>query len=296
MKSLSASPNHGKTSFFQSLARLRLAVRNQLFAAAFPLDAEGFVDSSSIFLQHRAKHLLDPDIGRNPDESGNEHPVAIGFGKTNAQVNAINAEVRTRLKASKLIRGPELAVSAVSRSGNAQTLHFAMGDRVRFSLRHDELGVINGTMATVTHIDRTDTVDPTMHVVIGARLAHFKLSEIADELGRARLGHAYATTIYGCQGATTEHAFVLLSPSMNRSDIVVASSRARQQTKLFLDTKACDAQLRLDLSLSERRGALVEPERRLEWLAGRLSRLHVKTCTLDLTVAVPTSRDPGSSR
>jgi hypothetical protein len=212
------------------------------------------------------------------------NPATLLIAKTNAQVNAINAEVRARLKASQLIRGPELAASAVSRSGNAQTLHFAMGDRVRFSLRHDELGVINGTMATVTHIDRTDAVDPTMHVVIGERLAHFKLSEIADELGRVRLGHSYATTIYGCQGATTEHAFVLLSSSMNRSDIVVASSRARQRTKLFLDTKACDAQLRLDLSLSERRGALIEPERRLEWLAARLGRLHVKTCTLDLTV------------
>jgi hypothetical protein len=177
----------------------------------------------------------------------------------------------------------------VSRSGNAQTLHFALGDRVRFSLRLDELGVINGTMATVTRIDRSNEADPTVHVVIGERLAHFKLSDIADEMGRARLGHGYATTIYGCQGATTEHAFVLLSPSMNRSDAVVAFSRARRQTRAFLDSKACDAQLRLDLPLSERRSAVIEPEKRLLWLAARLSRLHVKTCTLDLAMEL-TSR------
>jgi conjugative relaxase-like TrwC/TraI family protein len=223
------------------------------------------------------------------------NPATLLVSKTNAQVRAINAEVRKRLKASNLIRGPELAVAAVSRSGNTQTLHFALDDRVRFSLRHDELGVINGTIATVTRIDRSDEIDPTIDVLIGERLARFKLSDIADEMGRARLGHAYATTIYGCQGATTEHAFVLLSPSMNRSDIVVASSRARQQTKLFLDSKACDAELRLDLPLSERRNTVVNPAQRLAWLATRLGRLHVKTCTLDLNVEL-TSRSQTQTR
>jgi conjugative relaxase-like TrwC/TraI family protein len=212
------------------------------------------------------------------------NPATLLIAKTNAQVTAINAEVRKRLKASNLIRGPGLAIAAVSRSGNSQTLQVALGDRVRFSLRNDALGVINGTMATVTHIDRSNEADPTVHVVIGQRLTRFRLADIADEMGRARLGHAYATTLYGCQGATTEHAFVLLSPSMNRSDIVVASSRARQQTRFFLDVKACDAQLRLDLPLSERRGTVIKPTQRLAWLAARLSRLHVKTCTLDLNV------------
>jgi conjugative relaxase-like TrwC/TraI family protein len=223
------------------------------------------------------------------------NPATLLIAKTNAQVIAINAEVRRRLKASNLIRGPEIAVAAVSRSGNSQTLQLALGDRVRFSLRHDGLGVINGTMATVTHIDRSNASDPTIHVAIGERLARFKLSEIADEKGRVRLGHAYGSTIYGCQGATTEHAFVLLSPSMNRSDILVAASRARQQTQLFLDSKGCDAQLRLDLPLSERRRAVINPEQRLAWIAARLGRLHVKTCTLDLAVEL-TSRSQTQAR
>jgi len=223
------------------------------------------------------------------------NPATLLIAKTNAQVTAINAEVRKRLKASNLIRGPELAVAAVSRSGNSQTLQFALGDHVRFSLRQDALGVINGTMATVTHIDRSNESDPTIHVLIGERPARFKLSDIADEMGRARLGHAYATTVYGCQGATTEHAFVLLTPSMNRSDAVVAFSRARQQTSLFLDAKGCDAQLRLDLPLSERRSTVINPEQRLAWLAARLGRRHVKTCTLDLAVEF-TSRAQTQSR
>jgi conjugative relaxase-like TrwC/TraI family protein len=208
------------------------------------------------------------------------------IAKTNAQVIAINAEVRGRLKTSNRIYGPELDVVTVSRSGHAQTLPFAIGDRVRFSLRHDGLGVINGSIGTITHIDPVDESDPGIRVAIGERLAQFKLSEIADEEGRARIGHAYATTIYGCQGATTEHAFVLLSPSMKRAEILVAASRARQQTQMFVDTKACDAQFRLGVPLSERNRSMITPEQRLAWLAARLGQLHVKTCTLDLAAEI----------
>jgi conjugative relaxase-like TrwC/TraI family protein len=216
------------------------------------------------------------------------NPATLLIAKTNGQVNAINAEVRMRLKASNIIRGPELAVTAVSRSGTSQALQFALGDRVRFSLRHDGIGVINGTIATVKRIDRSNEADPILHIVVGERLTHFKLSDITDEMGRARLGHAYATTIYGCQGATTERAFVLLCPSMNRSDALVAFSRARQQTSFFLNAKGCDSQMRLDLPLLERRRAVINPEQRLAWLADRLGRPHVKTCTLDLAAELAT--------
>lgn len=209
-------------------------------------------------------------------------PDTLLIAKTNAQVIAINAEVRERLKASNFIHGPEIDVVTVSRSGHAQTLQFAIGDRVRFSLRHDGLGVINGSIGTITHIDRDNEGNSAIQFAIGERLTHFKIADIADDEGRARIGHAYATTIYGCQGATTEHSFVLLSPSMKRAEILVAASRARQQTQLFVDAKACDAQYRLGLPLSERRHAVIAPDQRLAWLAARLGQLHVKTCTLDL--------------
>ncbi|MBX9823213.1 MAG: hypothetical protein K2Y19_21650, partial [Afipia birgiae] len=191
---------------------------------------------------------------------------------------------RARLKAPHQILGDEIAISAVTPSGHGQTLNLAMGDRIRFLMRQDALGVVNGTTATITHIDGADGEDPTISVVIGDRLTNFRPSDLADEHGRAQLGHAYATTIYGCQGLTTDHAFVLLDPSMNRHDIYVAASRARIQTQHFLSTQGCDAHIKLELPLSERRGAVIDQETRMAWLAARLSRVQVKSCTLDPTL------------
>ncbi|WP_040427460.1 MobF family relaxase [Afipia birgiae] len=212
------------------------------------------------------------------------NPSTLLIAKTNAQVRALNEEVRAQLKAPHQILGDEIAISAVTPSGHGQTLNLAMGDRIRFLMRQDALGVVNGTTATITHIDGADGEDPTISVVIGDRLTNFRPSDLADEHGRAQLGHAYATTIYGCQGLTTDHAFVLLDPSMNRHDIYVAASRARIQTQHFLSTQGCDAHIKLELPLSERRGAVIDQETRMAWLAARLSRVQVKSCTLDPTL------------
>lgn len=208
-------------------------------------------------------------------------PSILLIAKTNAQVRALNDEVRVRLKRDGRIVGDDIAVAAVTPSGHGQTLAFATGDHIRFLVRHDALSVINGTTATVTHIDHRETLDPTLHVEIAGRLAQFRVSELADEHGRIRLGHAYSTTIYGAQGLTADQAFVLASPSMTRHDAYVAFSRARDHLEIFADTHEIDAQVRLDLPLSERLQATITAERRLDWLAGRLSRLQVKTCTLD---------------
>ncbi len=212
------------------------------------------------------------------------NPATLLIAKTNVQVRALNDEVRARLKASGQILGDEIAVSAVTPSGHGQTLNLTTGDRIRFLVRQDALGVINGTTATITHIDAADAKNPSISVVIGERLASFRPSDLADKHGRARLGHAYASTIYGSQGLTTDRAFVLLDPSMNRHDIYVAASRARSQTQHFLNSEACDAHIKLELPLSERRGAVIDAETRMAWLAARLARAQVKSCTLDPTL------------
>lgn len=203
------------------------------------------------------------------------------IAKTNAQVRALNDEVRDRLKRDGRVIGEDIEVAAVTPSGHGQALAFAMGDQIRFLVRHDRLAVINGTTATITGIDDRDTRDPTVHVDITGRRASFRVSELADEHGRARLGHAYSTTIYGSQGLTTDRAFVWAGPSMTRNEAYVAFSRARDHLDIFADVREIDAQIRLDLPLSERLQTTITPERRIEWFSGRLSRRQVKTCTLD---------------
>ena len=170
------------------------------------------------------------------------------IAKTNAQVRVLNDEVRARLKLARLIVGNGIAVPTVTPSGHGQTLEFAVGDRVRFLVRHDRLAVVNGTTATITEITDTDTPDPTICVSIEGRLATFRVSELADQHGRTRLGHAYASTIYGVQGLTTDQAFVWADPSMTRHDAYVAFSRARDHVAIYADSRQIESQARLESS------------------------------------------------
>ena len=207
------------------------------------------------------------------------------IAKSNAQVRTINDEVRTRLQLEGQIHGREIKLSAVTSTGHTQSLRLAAGNSIRFLARQDALGVINGTVATIDKIQGPKS-NPRVAVRIGNRKVSFKISDIADEAGRARLTHAYASTIYGAQGLTVDQAFVLISPNMNRHDLLVASSRGRDRTEHFIDNREVDAQIRAGLPLSERRSAQVEAETRLSWLATRLSRVQVKTSTLDPTLVL----------
>jgi hypothetical protein len=81
----------------------------------------------------------------------------------------------------------------------------------------------------------------------------FPTDEIADDKWRVKLTHAYATTIYGAQGCTTDRAFVWLSP---------------------------------ELPLSERKHATeIDPISRRTDLAGQLARSGFKRSSLDILVA-----------
>ena len=111
----------------------------------------------------------------------------------------------------------------------------------------------------------------------------FRPDEIADQHGRAKLAHAYATTIYGAQGLTTDRAFVLLSPDMDRHAVYVAARRAREKTEFFIDRRALDARIRADLPLSEKsRRPDIDDQARRAFLVGKLARSGLKQTTLDI--------------
>ncbi|MET4736702.1 conjugative relaxase-like TrwC/TraI family protein [Bradyrhizobium japonicum] len=214
---------------------------------------------------------------RVPPVSGADLLIA----KTNSQVHAINCEVRTRLRQKGLLQQEEIIVPAVTPSGQDQPLHLAVGDHIRFLVRYDVLNIINGTTGVVTAIDNREPEKPVVTARIDKRHLTFGLTELVDDLGRVRLAHGYATTIYGAQGLTTERAFVLLNGTYSRQDIYIAASRARDKTYLYANSRELDAQIKLDLPLNERRKAKISLETELSWLGERLSRAQIKTSTLD---------------
>ncbi|HEV7323504.1 MAG TPA: MobF family relaxase [Bosea sp. (in: a-proteobacteria)] len=222
------------------------------------------------------------------------------LAKTNAQVAAISREIRSRLKHRGLIRGPEIEIAAVTPSGHANQLMLAAGDHIRFLVRSDELGVVNGSVGIVTKVmeqaerNAPDGRRVRIEAVIGGRLVTFDPAALADEKGRVRLGWSYASSIYGSQGLTVDRALVLADPALDRHDIYVAASRARIETTLVVDTAAIDRHLLADRPLDRQMPDAVPSalERRV-WLAGRLSRSNVKLSTV---AAIEADREQTKSR
>jgi ATP-dependent exoDNAse (exonuclease V) alpha subunit len=213
---------------------------------------------------------------------------ALLIAKTNAQLRAISAEVRARLREEGTIVGDDLTLSAVSPSGQDVSVALAKGDRIRFLARaqFSDAEVINGTEATIetvrwTAADRIEIVARTKDARI-----RFSPDDIADDKGRAKIAHAYATTIHGAQGLTVDRAFCWLTPEMNRHDVYVAASRAREDTCFFIDAKAVDKRIVAELPLDKRTLATeASAEDRRDYLARQVSRSGLKQTTLDVLLA-----------
>lgn len=220
---------------------------------------------------------------------GNRPETALILARTNAEVVAIGHEVRGRLRSRGIVTGEDVAVTAVTPSGHAASLSLASGDRIRFLTRNDDLGVVNGTVGTIMNMfmmGEGTSGQPSgaimIEALIGGRAVRFSTADIADEHGRAKLGWAYASTLYGAQGMTVDRAAVLLTPAFDRHDIYVAASRARKETVLVVDRTRIDAEMRAGTN------ALGEPDpvARRAWLAERLAARHVKETTLDVAATL----------
>ncbi|MBC2884657.1 relaxase domain-containing protein [Ochrobactrum sp. CM-21-5] len=214
---------------------------------------------------------------------GADRRSALIIAKTNKDVAAISGEVRDRLRQHGLLEGADVTVDAVTPSGHANKLALATGDHIRFLMRNDKLGIINGTEATITKVvpALAEAGDKSIHANvearIGQRIIQFNTAEIADEHGRARLGWSYASTVYGSQGMTVDRAAILLTPSFDRHDIYVASSRARGETLLVTDKRRVEQEMQTGnpSAIGNNR------DQRLHWLAQRLSANHIKETTFD---------------
>ncbi|MBU2325897.1 MAG: relaxase domain-containing protein [Alphaproteobacteria bacterium] len=209
---------------------------------------------------------------------------SLMIAKTNAEVVALGAEFRRRMRERNLLTGADVNVDGGAPSGHSVNLSLATGDQIRFLTRNDRIGVINGSVATVVDIDAqagsgqdVKTRHAFITARIGERVIRFDTSELADEHGRARLGWAYASTIYGAQGATVEDTVVLLNTSFDRHEIYVAASRARGTTTLVADRRRIDQEIRATGSEATE----IDEEARRKFLALRMSAAHIKETTLD---------------
>jgi len=142
---------------------------------------------------------------------------------------------------------------------------FAAGDRIVTLRNARQLGVQNGTFATVTAIDhqaralRVRTDDGR-----DLTLPRWYLDSHGWLGDRQRVDHAYAITCHKSQGMTTDRAFVLASDDLYRQWGYVAMSRGQLDNRLYLTSGEHPLADELDTPLEPARDAVLAITEALE--------------------------------
>ena len=199
-----------------------------------------------LFAESRDKAMA--QIVRDFLADSEEHPhgTRVAMAHRRADVRALNAVIRSELQnRQKLERGQELSASAGRGNGadrvggedvgervfqtNNGKRAFAAGDRIIFLENNRDLGVKNGMLGTIEHVEPNKII---------ARLdgRGGDTVSIPTDTYQA-IDHGYATTIHKNQGATVDRAFVLASSTMNRHLTYVAMTRHRDGVQLYADIK-----------------------------------------------------------
>ena len=167
----------------------------------------------------------DPDLMRDRLVSGWWHtarhdlPDSIMIALRRADVDDLNRRAREHLSLAGRLNGPALSLGDIE---------FQAGDRIVCLRNRPDLGVVNGTRPTITHLDLHDQVLEA----VDDRGARLRLP--LDYLDAGHLVHGYVVTGHKAQGLTVEHTYTLGTPDLYREWGYVALSRGRASNRLYL--------------------------------------------------------------
>ncbi|MGV1788320.1 MULTISPECIES: Ti-type conjugative transfer relaxase TraA [Agrobacterium] len=173
----------------------------------------------------------------------------VAMAHRRADVRALNAAIRSELQnRQKLERGLGLSDGTdhgdrgngeyrvggedvgerVFQTNNGKRA-FAAGDRIIFLENNRDLGVKNGMLGTVEHVESGKII---------ARLDGRGGDSVSIPTDSYQaIDHGYATTIHKNQGATVDRAFVLASSTMDRHLTYVAMTRHRDSVQLYANSQ-----------------------------------------------------------
>lgn len=159
--------------------------------------------------------------------------------------------------------------------------HFRTGDRILFTGKSKDLGVLKGDLGTITAVRGS---------LLTVLLDTDKTVKVPTAVFQdVRLG--YSITTHRSQGATVDNVLIMAGPTwINRELSYVQASRARNEIHLFCDEKTAgidQKNLIRRMNRTERKGTILEAiETRREHIEDRAANReeHRKQSTLDRTV------------
>ncbi|WP_457811100.1 Ti-type conjugative transfer relaxase TraA [Sinorhizobium meliloti] len=154
----------------------------------------------------------------------------VAMAHRRADVRALNAAIRSELQSrGQLAQGKDAGELAFSTNDGQRS--FAPGDRIVFLENSPDLGVKNGMLGTVEHVEAGGlSSGPRIIAKLDGR--NGDSVSIPMESFQA-IDHGYATTIHKNQGATVDRAYVLASGTMDRHLTYVAMTRHRDGVQLY---------------------------------------------------------------
>ncbi|MBJ3764275.1 Ti-type conjugative transfer relaxase TraA [Maribius pontilimi] len=181
-------------------------------AALAAYETHGHVHAASTREDAREALIHGWDCDRQADPEASR----IILTHTNDEVRALNLAARVRMRAvGDLGAEVRLTVERGERD-------FATADRVMFLQNDRGLGVKNGTLGTITELDRQAITVRTDE----GRAVRFDLKDYD------RIDHGYAATIHKAQGMTVDRAHVLATPGLDAHGSYVALTRHRDGVEL----------------------------------------------------------------
>jgi Ti-type conjugative transfer relaxase TraA len=187
------------------------------------------------------------------------------FAYTNAEVDALNSELRQVRKARGDLSGPDVEIE--TKHGPAV---FAVGDRVQFTDTLKAAGIYNGHVGTITSID-AKAGRLAVRLDTGREVA-WSIEELQG------FRHGYAGTIYKGQGKTLDHTYLLHTHHWRRAASYVALTRQRDTAQVFVarETAADVSELARQIGRDEVRSASLAWAVQKEPLSERVLQQHAR--------------------
>ncbi|QWT22489.1 relaxase domain-containing protein [Bacillus sp. NP157] len=209
-------------------ARSRRAAAEQGQKIWSKLEAQGQLDGHDTKKKAMDQLVHDVLASRAPMKD------KLVLGASRQDVEALNQALRAGLKQSGQLSAVDYAVTAP----NAEIIKVAIGERLTFTRRSRDLGVVNGDTCVVQSVRQGQRIGFDVEAVIesdivgqSGRLLRWNTEELK---GGNCFVPAYASTVHKAQGASVSEVYQLANPGMADEQLsLVGFSRMKNRFKIY---------------------------------------------------------------